>query len=117
MPLLLARDWVGEGSAAGCGKSGAEVGNGRVTELGAPRLTEASASAQGSAQGSLGLGTDGEQGHVVAATVVGEALHGLPYGRDELCGAPAGRGGGRCEQPVLVELLGAAPALGDAVGV
>ncbi len=54
--------------------------------------------------GLLGLGTDGEQGHVVAAAVVGEALDGLAHGRHEPRGAGAGRGGGRLEQPVLVEV-------------
>ena len=65
----------------------------------------------------LGLGTDGEQGHVVAAEVGGEALDGLAHGRHEPRSARAGRGGSRLEQPVLIELLRATPALGDAVGV
>ena len=81
--------------------------------VGAPTWSNLSAAKRGRAASAL----HHANAACLAADAGGKALDGFPHGRHEPRGARAGRGRGRLEQPVLVELLGPMPALGDPFGV
>ena len=64
-----------------------------------------------------GRGADREQRDVVVEGLGREAFHGLPHGTHDLHGGAPGGAGRHRQQPLRPELLAAAAALGDAVGV